>query len=394
MRFATQAALALVLVLGLSTWGSSQPTSAVVRQCRQDLSQRLALPPEAIRVLRMRQVIFPDASLGLPRPGESPAQTRVSGRVLVLEAGRDDYLYTTSETRFRYGGPLRSWKSSALAIHPVPGDANLNGNLVQTSLAGTNPTIRLRRVCDFQPQPDGSILAWRRLSRSSQELLFLPTRRKDKERRLLAAFDLAAGTLDSSRSRWACFMRPGAGAPWALAQNRLDAAADQARLSNLPAQARPGRVFWEDANPVIEVTISGATRHFELAREGETETWRERTTWPDPLARDLQLNKSQRLVVRASPQGRSTLVLEVWSSGDERVLASIPAFEARQVSLSAEKDFMVISGRRGDESRAVTVDLSTGEILPLRRGAQRETRLFRQPVGDWSRLEKWLRLGT
>ncbi len=393
MRLARQAVLAMGLVLALTAWGSPQSTPAVIRNCRQDLSQRLGLPPEAIRVSRMRQVIFPDASLGLPRPGESPARTRVSGRVLVLEAGREDYLYTTSESRFRYGGPLRSWKSSALAIHPVPGDPNLNGNLIQTSLVGTNPTIRLRRVRDFQPQPDGSILAWRRHSRSSQELLYLPSGSKKKERRLLMAFDLAAGTLDSSRSRWACFVRPEAGATWALAHSPLGAAADQIRLSELPEQARPVRVFWEEANPVIQVTVSGATRHFELTREEETETWRERASYPDPLARELQINKSQRLVVRASPQGRSTLVLEVWFSGDERVLASVPTFEAHQVSLSAEKDFLVLSGRRGDESRAVTVDLTTGEVLPLGQGAQSETRLFHQPVGDWSRLEKWLRRG-
>ncbi len=392
MRLARMAALALVLVLAWTIRGFAQPPPEVVQKCRQDLSQRLGLPPEAIRVSRMRQVLFPDASLGLPRPGESPARTRISGRVLLLEAGREGYFYTSSESRFRYGGPLSSWKSSALAIHPVPGDPDLNGDLIQTSLIGTNPTVRLRRVRDFQPQPDGSILAWRRLSRSSHELLYLPSGRKKKERRLLTAFDLSAGTLDPSKSRWACLMRSGAGASWALASNRLDAEADQTRRFQLPAQARPVRVFWEEANPVIEVTVSGATRYFELTREGETETWRERATGPDPLTRDLQLNKSQRLVVRASPQGRSTLVLEAWFSGDERVLASIPAFGAHQVSLSAEKDFLVLSGRRGDKSRAFTVDLRTGEVMALGRGFQGEARLFRQPVGDWSRLEKWLRL--
>ncbi|MGI5844236.1 MAG: hypothetical protein ACOX9B_08685 [Candidatus Xenobium sp.] len=392
MRLARMAALALTLVMAGTIRGFAQPPPEAVQKCQQNLSQRLGLPLETIRISRMRQVLFPDVSLGLPRPGENPTRARISGRILLLEAGRESYLYTASESRFRYGGPLRSWKYSALAIHPVPGDPDQNGDLVQTSLVGTNPSVRLRRVRDFRPQTDGSLLAWRRLSRSSQELLYLPPGNTKKEHRLLTAFDLAAGTLDSAKSRWACFMRSGPSVSWALACNRLDAEADQTRLVQLPAQARPVRVFWEEANPVIEVTVSGGTRHFELAREGETENWRELATYPDPLTRDLQINKNQRLLVRASPQGRSTLVLEAWSSGDERVLANISAFEAHQVSLSAGKEFLVLSGRRGDESRAFTVDLKTCEVMFLGRDFQGEARIFRQPVGDWSRLEKWLRL--
>lgn len=391
MRFAGMAILTLALVMALSPLGSSQPTLPVVRKCLQDLSRRLALPVESIRVSRTRQVVFPDASLGLPRPGETPARARTSGRALVLEAGHAEYLYTTSESRFRYGGPLRSWDFSALAIHRVPGDPNQNGNLVQTSLAGTNPAIRMRGVFDFQPQPDGSILASRRLSRSSQELLYLPAGVDGKEKRLFTAFELLAPTLNSSRTRWASFVRPRAGASWALARNPLEAAPEQARLLDLPGSSLPVRVLWEGADPVIEVQLAGATRFFTWKTEEGASSWRERPPHPDPLVRELQLNKSQRLEIRSSPQGSSTLVLEVWFTGDERVLASIPSFEVSQVSVSAAREFLVLSGRRGNEPRAFAVDLATGEVLPLPRKAQGETRILNAPVVDGSPVEKWLR---
>jgi hypothetical protein len=83
------AALALTFVLAGTIWGFAQPPPEVVQKCLQNLSQRLGLPLETIRISRMRQVLFPDVSLGLPRPGENPTRARISGRILLLEAGRE-----------------------------------------------------------------------------------------------------------------------------------------------------------------------------------------------------------------------------------------------------------------------------------------------------------------
>ena len=71
-----------------------------------------------------------------------------------------------------------------LVMAAVPTTLNLTFTslLLSLPLAFFMALVRLRRVRDFQPQPDGSILAWRRLSRSSHELLYLPSGRKKKER--------------------------------------------------------------------------------------------------------------------------------------------------------------------------------------------------------------------
>ena len=68
----------------------------------------------------------------LAAPDEvSSAQVQTAGFLLLLATGKTRYLYTASETAFRYGGPLDSWRFSALDLVPSPDDPNLNGNLLQ-----------------------------------------------------------------------------------------------------------------------------------------------------------------------------------------------------------------------------------------------------------------------
>lgn len=390
-RLIAAAVVLLGLVLGEGGPVRSDPAIPEIEPCRQHLAGRLSLAADEVRVVRLRPVVFADSGLGLPEPGEVYLQVQTPGHAAVLEARGHYYLYTTSAASFRYGGPLNSWKYSALALEPVDGEPNLNGNLVQTSLAGTNPETLLRGVSDFRPQVDGSLLATRRTSRSGYDLLYLAPEERGEPTRLLSCFDCSEPVLDRSGKTWAAFVRSGAGRPWTLARNALGAPTDRTVQTELPVNSRPVHLFFSEQNPSIEVTISGRTRFFELVTKAGRRTWRELVNHRPPALVDLQLNKSQRLEVRPSPAGNSTLVLEVWFTGDERVVASIPAFQAREVTISPDKDFMVLSGRRRDDPRAFAVDLRTGEVLALAPGSAGETRFFSAAPRAWSTLERWIR---
>ncbi len=381
----------LVLALGMAGPARADQSLPELEKCRQHLAERLGIAKDEVQLLRVSPVQFPDSSLGLPEPGQVYTMAQVPGYAAILEARGRYYLYAASESYFRYAGSLNSWRHSALAIHPVEGEPNLNGNLVQTSLVGTNPEVILEGVSDFRPQADGSILAKRRTSRSGHDLMYLAPEERGEPTRLLSCFDCSEPTLDRSGKSWAAFVRSGPGQPWTLARNELSAPSGQSVYTDLPVDSRPVRLYWGEQNPWIEVTISGTTRCFEQVSASGPNSWRELANPTLPATADMQLNKSQRLEVRPSPEGGSTLILEVWFTGDERVVATIPAFEAREVTISESKDFLVVSGRRREVSRAFAVDLGTGEVLALPQKTDGETRFFSAAPRAWPTLEGWLK---
>ena len=71
------------------------PAEAAVR----DLSGRLGVPPEAIRVVRVVEVTWRDQSLGCPQPGMAYAQALADGTLIELEAGGRTYEYHAGERR-------------------------------------------------------------------------------------------------------------------------------------------------------------------------------------------------------------------------------------------------------------------------------------------------------
>ena len=65
---------------------------------RFDLSTHLGISEEQIRMLSLDHVVWPDASLGCPKPGELYAQVLVPGYRIALEVDAKTYLYHTDET--------------------------------------------------------------------------------------------------------------------------------------------------------------------------------------------------------------------------------------------------------------------------------------------------------
>ncbi|HSL43326.1 MAG TPA: hypothetical protein VK897_07835 [Anaerolineales bacterium] len=60
-----------------------------------DLAKRLSLDPKSIQVLSAKPVLWPDSSLGCPRPGEIYTQETVLGYQIILEANKQEYIYHT-----------------------------------------------------------------------------------------------------------------------------------------------------------------------------------------------------------------------------------------------------------------------------------------------------------
>jgi len=82
--------------------GTAPPgeAEAAIRLARQDLAQSLDLATEAVRLISVEVVEWPDASLGCPQPGIMYAQVVTPGFRVVLEVGGQTYEYHTDAGRF------------------------------------------------------------------------------------------------------------------------------------------------------------------------------------------------------------------------------------------------------------------------------------------------------
>lgn len=65
----------------------------LIAEARSDLASRLDLAPERITLLEARTVVWPDASLGCPRPGMAYRQVPEDGVVIRFEVAGVSYEY-------------------------------------------------------------------------------------------------------------------------------------------------------------------------------------------------------------------------------------------------------------------------------------------------------------
>ena len=64
-----------------------------VKDAIMDLSGRLQVPPNEIKVVQAKTVNWPDGSLGCPRKGMSYTHALVPGVLIILNSGSKDYHY-------------------------------------------------------------------------------------------------------------------------------------------------------------------------------------------------------------------------------------------------------------------------------------------------------------
>lgn len=71
----------------------SSPERALVAPAIQDLAVRLGVAPEAVDVVEVTEVDWPDASLGCPAPDMGYAQVITPGMQVILQSGGQSYAY-------------------------------------------------------------------------------------------------------------------------------------------------------------------------------------------------------------------------------------------------------------------------------------------------------------
>jgi hypothetical protein len=72
--------------------------SAFTRLAIEDLAAHLSLDTESISVVSTKSVIWTDAALGCPLPGQAYDEARVPGFEIWLEAGGQHYVYHVDHT--------------------------------------------------------------------------------------------------------------------------------------------------------------------------------------------------------------------------------------------------------------------------------------------------------
>lgn len=377
-----------MIIAGAAVAAGTGPSLASLGAMKADLARRLNVPAEQIKVASVTAQVFPDASLGLARPDEMSAQVLTPGFAVQLQKGEAKYLYTATDKTFRYGGPLDSWRYSALYLQAVDEEPNLNGNLMQVSLAGTNPTLVLPRVTDFWPQDNGSILAKRRTSRSGHELLYLAPGKRGEGKVIGGGFDVTGAALSAEGGQWCAFKRMMVGAPWEFVWNKLDGDPTQAQTLALPGDSKPVRSYWNLTNPVIAVTEADKTRFYELDLTAKPLAWKAANSFFPPENEQWMLNKSETLEVESKRvDGKMiTKVVFRWFTGDENPKVTIENFEMKSFSVTPGHRFLLLSGIRDDKTIGLTVDLATHEVLSTVGESDGPVQLFLQPPDQWLRF--------
>ena len=98
----------------------------LVETIKRDLIGRLNLPEEAITMISVTAVDWPDASLGCPEPGKKYAQVVTPGYKIVLEANGQQYAYHSGGTDFilctnQSAGPQPTAAGTATPVSVDPG---------------------------------------------------------------------------------------------------------------------------------------------------------------------------------------------------------------------------------------------------------------------------------
>jgi len=372
--------VAVGCLLFITSACAAGPGDAVAAKCRKDLAGRLKVPAEQIAVVDVQAKVWPDAALGMPEPGKVYAQVQTPGWRIVLEAQGTRYLYTASERTCRFGGPLPLWDFSMLYVQPVADEPNLNGDLYQCALAGTNHVRLASGVSSYYPQEKGMILFTRRTSRSGFDLLSMKAGENKEPQRLYSAFAIGAATLNEAQDTWAAFVRPGLGSGWMVVVARIGQQDTITRVA-LPATWQPQRISLANNRVMIQVsTEKGTTAYYELSPPEATSTWTNIDASRFPGALDYVLNKSETLEITqaGTKEQPSVEVARVWFTGDRKVVATLPGLTLRGDALLGA-GYAFIWGEQHGKAAAFTVQISTGEVTPGYHGAGQDFKPFIYP---------------
>jgi hypothetical protein len=358
-----------------------QAASPMTEQCRADLAKRLMVKPGVIKIVSTTANIWSDASLGMPQIGKMYAQMMTPGSVVILGCKNTQYLYTVSTKVFRYGGPLNIWGYSFLYTKPVKNEPNLNGDLYQCSLLGTNSVRVVSGVTDYYPQDKGMVIIKRRSSRSSHELLYIKADGSGKAVSLASAFDFGEAAFSDKQDSWAGFVRPSLGDEWSITVRGLGRNISDTLTLPLPEGVLPGHIAWSGEKIVIQTTKEEKASCFEILPASEKSVWNEVGVQAFPGMADYMLNKSESLEINQTVKNDkwNVEVARVWFTGDRNIIAQIDDFTLRGSKLLGRR-FAYIWGEKDSTTAVFTVDIATGEIITFP-GGTGEVKPFLSPVG-------------
>ena len=78
------------------TFPKSPGPPVLIERAKVDLAQRLSIPTSQIKVKEIKEISWPDASLGCPQPGTVYAQIPTPGYIITLGYAGDKFEYHAS----------------------------------------------------------------------------------------------------------------------------------------------------------------------------------------------------------------------------------------------------------------------------------------------------------
>lgn len=362
--------LLTLLALGCMLMGArasaadkGKTTPAIVAKCQQDLAKRLKLPAKDIEIVDVQERLWTDSSLGITEQGKAYAKIMAPGWSIVLGAKSTQYLYTASDSVLKFGGPKSLWNSSMLYLLPAKGESNLNFDLYQCSLIGTNHILLISGIASYSPQAKGVVLVTRRTSRSGYDLLSMRPGEGGKAQRLYSALFIGEAALNKTQDNWAAVVRPALGSGWNVGIARVGE--EKTVIMPTPDDMQPKSIAWSGGKVMILVNKDQRMVCYETTPTAAAPEWKavDITRYPGEL--DYVLSKSTSLDIEQTGTREKPVVevTTVWFTGDRDPVATIDGLTLGGNEL-LDYGYAFIWGEQKGKPAVYTVRISTGEVTP------------------------------
>lgn len=350
-------------VSGKSTNVKQQANPIILDKCKSDLAKRLNLSVKDVYLKNTESVTWPDASLGISEAGKMYAQVKTPGYRIILSVHNQPYLYTTSNKSYKYGGPMQIWSYSMLYLQPIPNEPNLNGDLYQCSLLGTNNYRLASGVSDYYPQDKGAVIFKRRMSRSGHDLIYVSAGEPDKAKLLYRGMDFICAALNNSHDRWAAVVRPRLGLDWTVVVGKMDHAESNVRTLALHDGIKPDKIAWSDDKLMIQVSNGKSSVAYEITPSDEKPEWKKVGMFYYPGQNKYMLNRSVTLEITENQENSKAgfEVTKVWFTGNRNVVAKVNNFVMRGYDLLGPIAF--VWGESNGHSAAYSIEINSGSSV-------------------------------
>lgn len=348
----------------------------------EDLAGRHGIEPQAVTVIRVEEVQWPDSARGLPEPGMMYTQAIVPGHRIVLEAGERRFAYHEGGGSLLYAGLV--WDDDARTslltmLRADQSDGNNQHHLQRIDPHTGDTEIVTEFISSFAPTPDGrTVLLNVRRSRSSHTLEVMDA---DGDRQTVAtAFAFSGMAIRSDGQVLACWETSSVGDTAPKLQIRWrpwhEDNAMEVELPGVDVRAATQRwLVWTDAGFAATVITADGPRSFYLS--------------PDGSVQEL----GAYAVLGWIPRTRSLLVRQHLADGAERLATVIPgegeaarlATAERLLFVAAPFEGRYVVAALGDEAGNVSLQRIdwNGASMPMKEYSEvTSAALSVAPTGD------------